>query len=149
VVQQQQQRRQQQQQQQQGGGSGMWSLLDDLARPWTPQGEAQATPLQPQEVPGERAAVAALKQGVLQQLSRLPTSIQFDQALLGEAGAGWSVASLSSADEADLPAAAAASTPTTLQQRVAVQARLEHKLLLKETLAVLMAYEQHLGRCFD
>jgi hypothetical protein len=102
-------------------------------------------PLQVQEVPGERAAVAALKRGVLQQLKALPTSIQFDQALLVEAGAGWSAASLSSGDEMDLPCTAA-SAPATLQQRVAVQARLEHKLLLKETLAVLMACEQHLER---
>jgi hypothetical protein len=129
--------------------AGGWlSWLDSAAKPWTPTGEAGPQRLQPGQVVAERVAVAELQQGLLSQLGNLGTSIQTDEALLGlvdgsggvapEVGVGGGLGG--NADGVDGWRGFGMSP----RRRMAVAARLEHKLLLREALAVLQHYEHHL-----
>ena len=124
-----------------GGSSGLLSWLDSAAKPWTPTGEAGPRRLQQGEVVRERVAVAELQRQLLGQMGGLGTSIQTDEVLLAAAGAGpgpgFETGGVGKGGDGR-------GIGMSSRRRMAVAARLEHKLLLREALAVLQHYEHHL-----
>lgn len=154
------------------GFAGWW--FGESMRAWTPSGQPNPLPLTDQQVPAERAMVDTLKQQLLQQIATLPTSIATDEELLllhqhASCSSGCSRHSGSNASTVLLPlrtvnssnwrvhthpqqlhqqgvqqTAAALQPPYRTRLVTAIGARLEHKLLLREAVAVLMMYEGYL-----
>jgi hypothetical protein len=120
-----------------GGGAGGFSAwLAAATKPWTESGRAPPQPLRSDQVGSERAAVQQLLACVKQQLAALPTSIATDQQLLRDAAAAGQTVSSSSSS-------------TTGRVRAAIEARVEHKLLLQEAAAVLQQYQAYLAGKFS
>jgi len=122
--------------QDQAGGLFGWPS----AKAWSASGQPPPQPLQPLQVPAERAAVAALQQQLEERMAALPTSIDTDLALLA-------AARNNSGGGSDATNAGASQPPPALSARheMAVRARLEQKLIMQEAAEVLEGYERALA----
>lgn len=112
------------------------------ARAWSSSGKPPPQPLMAGRVPSERAAAEALRRLLGERLSALPTCIEEDIQILARARAAAAAGSGTGGKaRGAVGAAAAALTP---RRETAVRARLEQKLLLREGVRVLEAYEREL-----
>jgi hypothetical protein len=149
------------------GLAGWWAFA---TQPWTEAGRPPPQPIQRGQVASERAAVAQLLAAVAEQAARLPTSIGTDRALLQQAAAqaaagseqrqlrrphvpavaatqraGGSSSNRSSSSSSGSGSDVDLSSPRMV---AAIQARLEHKLLLAQAGDVLRAYDAYLANRF-
>lgn len=120
-----------------GSGGGWLGWLDAATQPWTSAGVPPPAPLQRAAAPAERAAVCALQRQLSMHLALFGTSAASDAAMLQDA-----------AERVARPGAVQSTEMPSHRLLTAVRARLEHKKLLREALALLMLYEQYLGDRF-
>jgi hypothetical protein len=124
-----------------GGGGGLFGWAS--AKAWSESGRAPPAPLAAAAVPAERAALAALRGRLREELAALPTSIEADLGHLLDFQRPAAASASGGAPNSGGGGGGALGTVRGSRQRreTALRARLERKLLMREALRVLESYD--------